>query len=77
LLPHALYLQCLLVDLLLEPVLVVLLGGIEVVEALLETADLVLEGGKVTFPHPVLLDLLHHRLEVAVIHFKILFIYLN
>ena len=70
LLPHALYLQCLLVDLLLEPVLVVLLGGIEVVEALLETADLVLEGGKVTFPHPVLLDLLHHRLEVAVIHFK-------
>jgi hypothetical protein len=70
LLPHALYLQCLLVDLLLEPILVVLLGGIEVVEALLETTDLVLEGGEVTFPHPVLLDLLHHRLEVAVIHFK-------
>jgi hypothetical protein len=70
LLPHALYLQCLLVDLLLEPVLVVLLGGIEVVEALLEAADLVLEGGEVTLPHPVLLDLLYHRLEVAVIHFK-------
>jgi hypothetical protein len=42
LLPHALYLQCLLVDFLLKPVLIILLGGIEIVEALLEAADLVL-----------------------------------
>ena len=69
-LPHALYLQCLLVDLLLESILIILLGGIEIVEALLEAADLVLEGGEVTLPHPMLLDFLHHRLEVAVIHFK-------
>ena len=70
LLPHALYLQCLFVDLLLEPVLIILLGGIKIVEALLEAADLVLEGGEVALPHAMLLDLLHHRLEVAVIHFK-------
>ena len=68
LLPQRVYLQSLFHYGLLQVVFITLLCGVKVVEAFLETPDLVLERGEVSFSLAVLLDLEHHVLQLTVIH---------